>query len=705
MQNTKKKIKAYKKRPRKTLTQDAEIEELKQLYQNDIKIDDITTFNDIPLSKFTLEGLKQNKYDKPTLIQQHTIVPALKGNDILGAAKTGSGKTLAFLIPILEKLYINKWTRLDGLGALIISPTRELAYQIFECLKKIGCKHDFSAGLIIGGKNLHFETKRMDKCNIVICTPGRLLQHMDENPLFDCSNLQVLVLDEADRCLDLGFYDTMNSIIENLPQSRQTLLFSATQTKSVKDLARLSLHDPLYISPHETSEFCTPKTLQQNYIVCNLEDKISFLFSFIRNHLKQKVLVFISSCKQVKYIYEAFCKLRPGTSLLALYGTLHQERREQIYEEFCAKQNVVMFATDLAARGLDFPNVNWVIQLDCPEDVQTYIHRAGRTARHVHHGESLLVLLPSEEHMINNLKEHKVPINKIQVDSKKLMNPQRKLEALLAEYVNLKESAQRAFIAYIKSVHLMKNKQIFDVKALNTDAYANSLGLVVPPRIRFLQRLNKKDVKDLNFEVSDSDDDVVKIKRKDHDIDINIDVDTKASNKTKIVTKAAQAKKILKKKIIPNTKVVFDEEGAVVKDKAKMMQTDYDDDDVSGINIEKAKEVLRKEDVHDKEKFKEKLKAQRRKTKMKLKNQKQQQQDDFGDLSEEESDVDLSWLPDPDKIYGPQNDDDDEADNAKRKIDDKSELKSAKRKKVDVKDITDNLTLNEAEDLALKLLG
>lgn len=130
---------------------------------------------------------------------------------------------MAFLIPILENLFCNKWSRLEGVGALVISPTRELAYQIFQTLRKIGQLHDFSAGLIIGGQNLKFERKRMDQVNILICTPGRLLQHMDENPLFDCSQLQILVLDEADRCLDMGFEQTMNAIIENLPPERQTL--------------------------------------------------------------------------------------------------------------------------------------------------------------------------------------------------------------------------------------------------------------------------------------------------------------------------------------------------------------------------------------------------------------------------------------------------------------------------------------------------
>lgn len=256
----------------------------------------------------TQKGLKESGYIKPTEIQREAIGLSLQGKDILGAAQTGSGKTLAFIIPILERLYCLQWSRLDGLGALIITPTRELAYQIFETLRKVGAHHDFSAGLIIGGKDLKFERTRMDQCNIVICTPGRLLHHMDENPLFDCVNMKILVLDEADRCLDMGFEQTMNAIIANLPPVRQTLLFSATQTKSVKDLARLSLKDPKYVSVHEHAKHSTPPGLEQSYVICNLEDKVSIIYSFIKNHLKKKSIIFFSSCKQVKYIYEMFCK-------------------------------------------------------------------------------------------------------------------------------------------------------------------------------------------------------------------------------------------------------------------------------------------------------------------------------------------------------------------------------------------------------------
>lgn len=201
------------------------------------------------------------------------------------------------------------------------------------------------------------------------------------HPYILCLLFKILVLDEADRILDLGFQKTMTAIVDHLPTERQTLLFSATQTKCVKDLARLSLKNPMYVSVHEHSKHSTPAKLTQSYIICELHNKFNLLYSFVKSHLKHKILVFMTSCKQVKYMYEAFCKLRPGISVLALYGTLHQLRRMAVYDDFCRKRHVVMLATDIAARGLDFPAVNWVVQLDCPEDANTYIHRAGRTAR------------------------------------------------------------------------------------------------------------------------------------------------------------------------------------------------------------------------------------------------------------------------------------------------------------------------------------
>ncbi|NXX18919.1 DDX10 helicase, partial [Podargus strigoides] len=459
----------------------------------EINASEIQRFSDFPLSKKTLKGLQEAQYRVVTEIQRQTIGLALQGKDVLGAAKTGSGKTLAFIVPALELLYRQQWTSADGLGVLIISPTRELAYQTFKVLRKVGKNHEFSAGLIIGGKDLKEESERIHQINMLICTPGRLLQHMDETSYFYASDLQMLILDEADRILDMGFADTMNAIIENLPKKRQTLLFSATQTKSVKDLARLSLKDPEYVWVHEKAKFSTPATLDQNYVVCELQQKVNMLYSFLRSHLKKKSIVFFASCKEVQYLFRVFCKLQPGLPVLALHGKQHQMKRMEVYTCFVRKKAAVLFATDIAARGLDFPAVNWVIQFDCPEDANTYIHRVGRTARYKEGGEALLVLLPSEEKgMVEQLAQRKVPVSEIKINPEKLTDIQKRLQAFLAQDQELKDKAQRCFVSYLRSVYLMKNKEVFDVFKLPLAEYALSLGLAMAPRVRFLQKVRKQ---------------------------------------------------------------------------------------------------------------------------------------------------------------------------------------------------------------------
>ncbi|DBB17177.1 TPA: hypothetical protein ACH3X3_014243 [Trebouxia sp. C0006] len=401
---------------------------------------------------------------------------------------------------VLEKLYRLKWGPLDGLGSLIISPTRELALQIFDELRKIGKKHDFSAGLLIGGKKVKEEQERVHGMNMLVCTPGRLLQHMDETPGFDASQIQILVLDEADRILDMGFSATLNAILQNLPQERQTMLFSATQTKSVKDLARLSLKAPEYIAVHAEAAMPTPVKLQQAYVICELHEKVNVLWSFIKTHLRSKVIVFLSTCKQVKFMYEAFKKLRPGVPLRSLHGKMKQFKRMAVFYDFCeAKTGSVLFATDIAARGLDFPTVDWVVQADCPEDVPSYIHRVGRTARYIAEGRALLLLLPSEqEAMLKALEVAKVPVKVIKMNPHKQQPITGALQALLSKDSALKELGQRALVAYLRSVFLQPNHAIFDVQKLPAAEYALSIGLPTAPKLRFLKHAGKH-VKEINI--------------------------------------------------------------------------------------------------------------------------------------------------------------------------------------------------------------
>eukprot|EP00301_Raphidiophrys_heterophryoidea_P025493 c8567_g1_i1.p1 GENE.c8567_g1_i1~~c8567_g1_i1.p1 ORF type:complete len:885 (-),score=261.56 c8567_g1_i1:134-2746(-) len=464
-------------------------------------------FTQLPLSANTLQGLKKGKFTEMTEIQLATIPHALAGRDVLAAARTGSGKTLAFIIPVLERLFRSNWTSLDGLGAIIISPTRELSVQIFEVLKLVGTGHSFSAGLVIGGKDKDTEAKFLSAMNILVATPGRLLHHFETTPDFHCDQLQILVLDEADRILDMGFEEAMNCIISYLPKRaksstdatansslRQTLLFSATQTKSVSDLARLSLNQPEWLFVHERGESssATPHQLSQFWTEIPLAAKVDVIWSFIKSHLKQKVLIFLTSCKQVKFMYEVMCRLRPGVPLMCLHGKQKQHTRLEVFYAFCKKQSGVLFATDIAARGLDFPSVDWVVQGDCPEDTQQYIHRAGRTARYRAGGKCLLLLDPSEVQFVQELETAKVPLKKIRIDPAKTTCIRPSLQTMLVEDPDIKFLAQRAFVSFLRGIFLRKDKNIFNVEALDLDEYAASLGLPNTPRIRFVAKAAQK---------------------------------------------------------------------------------------------------------------------------------------------------------------------------------------------------------------------
>ncbi|CCD23892.1 RNA-dependent ATPase HCA4 NDAI_0C02320 [Naumovozyma dairenensis CBS 421] len=448
-------------------------------------------FKDLPLSPPTLKGLNGAAFLKLTDIQRESIPISLKGYDVLGSAKTGSGKTLAFLIPILEKLYREKWTEFDGLGALVISPTRELAMQIYEVLLKIGTYTSLSAGLVIGGKDVKFESERLSKINILIGTPGRILQHLDQAIALNTSNLQMLVLDEADRCLDMGFKKTLDAIVSNLPASRQTLLFSATQSQSLGDLARLSLTDYKTVGTMDPSKdktdegAATPKTLEQSYVETELADKLDILYSFIKSHLKHKMIVFLSSSKQVHFVYETFRKLQPGISLMHLHGRQKQKARTETLDKFSRAQQVCLFATDVVARGIDFPSVDWVIQVDCPEDADTYIHRVGRAARYGKKGKSLIMLTPQEcEPFLKRLASKKIKLGKLTIKQAKKKSIKPQLQSLLFKDPELKYLGQKAFISYVRSIYIQKDKEVFNFESLATEAFANSLGLPGAPKIK-----------------------------------------------------------------------------------------------------------------------------------------------------------------------------------------------------------------------------
>eukprot|EP00605_Chrysophyceae_sp_TOSAG23-4_P000715 GSChrysophyteH1.ASY1.ANO1.799.1 assembled CDS len=416
-----------------------------------------------------------------TEIQAAAIPHALAGRDVLGAAKTGSGKTLSFIIPIFERLHTERWGREDGLAVIIISPTRDM--------------------------------------NILVATPGRLLQHFEQTAAFDASQLLMLVLDEADRILDMGFKEQLDGILNYLPPQRQTLLFSATQTKSVRDLARLSLRDPQYVAVHEGGQGkdaeVIPSQLVQRYVTVRLPEKLDVLFSFLKAHLKSKIMVFFSTCSQVRFVYECFCGMQPGIPITCLHGKVKQEKRQLIYADYTRRKSACMLATDIAARGLDFPTVDWVIQVDAPEDVDTYVHRVGRTARHNAEGRSLMLVLPSEEkQMLAQLNERGIEPKKLTVNPKRAFSVSAQASALLASAPEYRQLAKKAFTGYLRSLQMLPDKsRVVNITKLPLDDFASSLGLGFTPTVPIINEAAGTDARVVNREVKNKNRKLDKLKQ------------------------------------------------------------------------------------------------------------------------------------------------------------------------------------------------
>lgn len=312
------------------------------------------TFADLGLSTKTMQAIDDMKFESMTEIQQRGIPPLMAGRDVLGAAKTGSGKTLAFLIPAVEMLSALKFKARNGTGVIVVSPTRELALQIFGVARELMAHHSQTFGIVIGGANRRAEAEKLSKgVNMLIATPGRLLDHLQNTPGFVFKNIKALVIDEADRILEVGFEDEMRQIIKVLPKDeRQTMLFSATQTTKVEDLARISLRPgPLYINVDYQKEHSTVEGLEQGYVVCDSDQRFLLLFSFLKRNLKKKIIVFFSSCNCVKYHSELLNYI--DLPVLDLHGKQKQQKRTNTFFEFCNAQQGTLICTDVAARGLD----------------------------------------------------------------------------------------------------------------------------------------------------------------------------------------------------------------------------------------------------------------------------------------------------------------------------------------------------------------
>ncbi|KAK1350517.1 ATP-dependent RNA helicase [Hamiltosporidium tvaerminnensis] len=453
-------------------------------------------FTDLPLSKETLAFLNENGFDEMTEIQSKSILPILSGVDVLASAKTGSGKTLSFLIPIVEHLKMLDFKDKHGTGALIIAPTRELAIQIFNVCSKLIKYHNLSVTIVIGGINKKIEDENLRKgCNIVIGTPGRLMDHLKNTAKFKISNLKILVLDETDRILDVGFEDELKNILKLLPENRQTLMFSATQTSKLEDISRLSLKNkPLRISANPSNHddlICD--NLNQFYILATESKRLAVLYSILKRFKNEKVMVFFSTCNSVNFHSQLFNFI--GFKIISLHGKMNQIKRSNSFKNFEKEKTSILFCTDVAARGLDFSNVSTVIQYDVPVDVKEYIHRVGRTARAGKNGNAILFLIPTEEKYIKFLETKNMILNEYCIERIKKIT--EKILKIVENNYFFKKNAILAFKSFLSSYSSLSLKEYFDVRKIDIEEFCKSFGLSSMPAIQFSANFNKKTQKRL----------------------------------------------------------------------------------------------------------------------------------------------------------------------------------------------------------------
>uniref|UniRef100_A0A8C9W2W9 ATP-dependent RNA helicase n=1 Tax=Scleropages formosus TaxID=113540 RepID=A0A8C9W2W9_SCLFO len=447
---------------------------------------------------------------------QAACIPLFVGNkDVAAEAVTGSGKTLAFVIPLLEIL-LRREEKLKKMqvGALIITPTRELALQISEVVERfIQSFPQFRQILLIGGSNPieDVEKFRTFGANIVIGTPGRLedmfRRKADGLDLASCvKSLDVLVLDEADRLLDMGFEASLNTILGFLPKQRRTGLFSATQTQELEKLVRAGLRNPVRITVKEkgvaaTSVQKTPARLSNFYMVCRADEKFNTLVAFLRQHKHEKQLVFFSTCACVEYYGRALELLVKNVPVHCIHGKM-KHKRNKIFSEFRKLKSGILVCTDVMARGIDIPEVNWVLQYDPPSSASAFVHRCGRTARIGNQGSALVFLLPMEESYVNFLSiNQKCPLQQMPL-VKDVVDVLPKLKAMALGDRAVFERGMRAFVSYVQAYAKHECSLIFRVKDLDFGALARGFALLRMPR---MPELRAKTFPDFVEEAVDTD--------------------------------------------------------------------------------------------------------------------------------------------------------------------------------------------------------
>ena len=355
-------------------------------------------FDELALSDEVLDALWDMHFDVCTPVQEQTIPVILDGHDVISCAQTGTGKTAAYILPLLTNLAFDNHDP-DKLNAIIMAPTRELAQQIDQQMEGFGFYVPFSSVAIYGGKDngaWGTQVTGLQKgADIVIATPGRLLSQMNIYDV-DFSGVKYFILDEADRMLDMGFYDDIMTIVRKLPKDRQTIMFSATMPENIRRMAKAIMRDPKEI---QIAISRPPETIKQMHQFVDENKKVEAVLSLLNSFtpsLLSKIIIFAGKKQRVKDLARTLRSLHIDAR--AMHSDLEQNERDQVMLDFRNGKIGVLVATDVVSRGIDVTDVPLVINYDVPHDPEDYVHRIGRTARAENSGEAMTLVSPDDMH-------------------------------------------------------------------------------------------------------------------------------------------------------------------------------------------------------------------------------------------------------------------------------------------------------------------
>ncbi|MEZ5070513.1 MAG: DEAD/DEAH box helicase [Bacteroidales bacterium] len=359
------------------------------------------TFNDFGFHPDLQEGIDAMGFENPTPIQEQAIPAILEGKDIIGSAQTGTGKTAAFLLPVIQHIVANREE--SKTRALVIVPTRELAQQIDQQMEGFSYFTPISSIAVYGGSDGSVFTREKkaltEGTEMVICTPGRMIAHLNNNYV-DFSELKYLILDEADRMLDMGFYEDIMKIIQYLPKKRQNLMFAATMPPEIRTLAKTVLHEPVEVSIAISKP--AEKVLQVAYVVYEAQ-KLPLTVHLLKGRNLKSVIVFCSTKLSAKTLNRQLKK--EGLEAQDIHSDLDQKEREDIMLRFRNRKLNILVATDLLSRGIDIDNIELIINYDGPHEGEDYIHRIGRTARAASDGIAITLISEAEQHKFARIEK------------------------------------------------------------------------------------------------------------------------------------------------------------------------------------------------------------------------------------------------------------------------------------------------------------